>query len=171
MEKTSNGMKFARWQVPIRLVYAGTVHRSQGMTLQRAVVDLKRNFWEHGQLYVALSRVSDPMNLCLLLPDSSALGGHIDPRETPIRVPVDGHIAEIISRLYSSLDDDHVVSSDDHPPSITECSESQHSAAAELSPDDQRQVGALNGVHDSSQGLLMDEQSDYHILSADSAMM
>jgi hypothetical protein len=33
MEKTSNGMKFIRWQIPLRLVFAGTAHRSQGMTL------------------------------------------------------------------------------------------------------------------------------------------
>jgi hypothetical protein len=67
------------------------------------------------------------MNLCILLPDSSTLGRHIGPSDIPIRVPVDGHIADIISRLYSSIDDDHVGSSKDHPLSITECSESQHS--------------------------------------------
>jgi ATP-dependent exoDNAse (exonuclease V) alpha subunit len=53
------------------LIYAGTVHRSQGMTLDRAVVDLRRDFWEHGQLYVALSRITDPRNLCILLPPST----------------------------------------------------------------------------------------------------
>jgi hypothetical protein len=26
MEKVSDGIRFARWQVPIRLIYAGTVH-------------------------------------------------------------------------------------------------------------------------------------------------
>jgi hypothetical protein len=30
MEKTSNGMKFIRCQLPLRLIFAGTVHRSQG---------------------------------------------------------------------------------------------------------------------------------------------
>jgi hypothetical protein len=34
MEKTSNGMKFIRCQLPLRLIFLGTVHRSQGMTLQ-----------------------------------------------------------------------------------------------------------------------------------------
>jgi hypothetical protein len=33
-DKCLNGMTFRQWQVPIREVFAGTVHRSQGMTLQ-----------------------------------------------------------------------------------------------------------------------------------------
>jgi hypothetical protein len=69
MEKDSNGLKFVRWQIPLRLVFAGTVHRSQGMTLGRAVVDIRTQFWEHGQLYVALSRVRSPVDLRILLPE------------------------------------------------------------------------------------------------------
>jgi hypothetical protein len=47
IEKESNGMKFSKWQVPLKLIYTGTMHQSQGMTLNRAVIDLKREFWEH----------------------------------------------------------------------------------------------------------------------------
>lgn len=44
--------------MPVRLGYASTVHKAQGMTLQLLEVDLKRVF-AHGQLYTAISRVTD----------------------------------------------------------------------------------------------------------------
>lgn len=41
---------------PVTLAYATTIHKSQGVTVDRMVVDL-RNLWEPGQAYVALSRL------------------------------------------------------------------------------------------------------------------
>jgi hypothetical protein len=55
----------------LRLIFAGTVHRSQGMMLQRAVIDCRMKFLEHGQLYVARSGVKNAGDLCILLPESS----------------------------------------------------------------------------------------------------
>lgn len=43
-------------QFPMRLSWAVTVHKSQGMTFDRVVIDLEHQMFEHGQLYVALSR-------------------------------------------------------------------------------------------------------------------
>jgi ATP-dependent DNA helicase PIF1 len=45
----------SRTQIPLVAGWAMTVHKSQGMTLNRVVVDLSRSF-EEGQMYVALSR-------------------------------------------------------------------------------------------------------------------
>jgi hypothetical protein len=69
MQKTLNEMKFVGRQLLLRLIFAGTVHRPQGMTLQRAVIDCCTKFWEHEQLYIALSGVESPGDLCILLPD------------------------------------------------------------------------------------------------------
>lgn len=49
---------------PISLAYATTIHKAQGMTLDKMKVDL-RNLWEPGQAYVALSRVANPDELYL----------------------------------------------------------------------------------------------------------
>jgi len=46
----------SREQYPLRLAYGITIHKSQGMTLDKLIVDCNRIF-ECGQVYVALSRI------------------------------------------------------------------------------------------------------------------
>jgi hypothetical protein len=88
-------MKFAWWQLPIRLIFAGTVHRSQGVTLDSAVVDLRGLFWEYGQFYVALSRVRDPRNLCVLLPNPKHEMSETSPDDVDLGIIVDPELVTI----------------------------------------------------------------------------
>ena len=43
-------------QYPIKLAWAITIHKSQGQTFDKVIIDMGRGAFTHGQLYVALSR-------------------------------------------------------------------------------------------------------------------
>lgn len=89
-------------QIPLRLAWAITVHKSQGMSLDAAVIDLSRSF-EPGMGYVALSRVRTLAGLQLQGFNDMALSVN----EEVARVDADlraasAHAVEVLSALSAA---------------------------------------------------------------------
>jgi hypothetical protein len=54
-------------QIPLRLAWAITIHKSQGLTFEKAIIDAEASF-AHGQTYVALSRCKSLEGVVLKTP-------------------------------------------------------------------------------------------------------
>lgn len=67
-----------RTQIPLRLAYACTIHKSQGASIDCALVDIGQSCFEYGQAYVALSRVRSLEGLWIHDFDPRTIRAHPD---------------------------------------------------------------------------------------------
>jgi ATP-dependent DNA helicase PIF1 len=85
-----DGMEvMAAWNFPVTLAWATTIHKAQGASLDRMIVDLA-SLWEPGQAYVALSRVR------------SSQGLHIE-RWTPSSIKAEPLVTEFYNHMARQM--------------------------------------------------------------------
>ncbi|KAJ8883203.1 hypothetical protein PR048_015043 [Dryococelus australis] len=64
-------ISFKRLQFPVKTSFAITINKSQGQTFSLVGIDLRKECFSHGQLYVGLSRVASPEKQYILLPNNN----------------------------------------------------------------------------------------------------
>lgn len=75
---TSLNVSFVRRQFPVTLAYAISINKSQGQTIERVGIYLPQPVFTHGMLTVAMSRVTNPDNLAVLIPHNNLIHGYTD---------------------------------------------------------------------------------------------
>jgi len=71
-----SGDVIKKFQIPLILSWAITIHKAQGMTLEFVKTDIGNSIFEYGQVYVVLSRVKNIEGLSLINIDYSKIKAH-----------------------------------------------------------------------------------------------
>lgn len=70
-------IEFKRLQFPIKIAFVLTINKSQGQSYNEIGIDLQQEVFSHGQLYVSMTRATDPENLHILTKDTDAFTKNI----------------------------------------------------------------------------------------------
>ena len=62
-------MPLKRLQFPVRLVFAMTINKSQGQSVEHIEINLQTSMFLHRQLYIVFSRCTSVLNISVLLPE------------------------------------------------------------------------------------------------------
>lgn len=81
-------------QFPLKLAWAITIHKSQGLTFEKAIIDANAAF-AHGQVYVALSRCKSFKGIVLISPISRSCIKH------------DSSVLQFMNTIENDFPDDH----------------------------------------------------------------
>lgn len=94
-------------QFPVKTAWAITIHKSQGLTFDRAIIDVQWSF-SHGQTYVALSRCKTLEGIVLSAPiapnaiiSDSAVTAYTD--DIPNHIPDNGQMEELKRDYFCTL--------------------------------------------------------------------
>lgn len=94
-------------QIPVKLAWAITIHKSQGLTFEKAVIDAASSF-AHGQVYVALSRCKTFEGMVLRSPiymNSVKTDGTISSftKQAEENSPTESHLSEAKASFQQSM--------------------------------------------------------------------